>query len=112
MGIATSTTTLSKDTTDRDKVVAYIRRKGVVGPLTDKFIAEIDWIVRGKALAKTLAVTTCYPNTAEGAQAYIDDLLALHDTDVSAVPHDANVRIVSRWMDDIRLQILAGEGEA
>lgn len=111
METATSIDAPSKPVSDREKVVAYIRRKGVAGKLTEDFISEIDWTVRGKALAKTLAITTCYPNNAEGAQSYIDDLLALHGTDVAAVPHDANVRIVSRWMERIRLQILTGEGE-
>jgi hypothetical protein len=112
MQAATSIDTPSKPLSDREKVVAYIRRKGVVGKLDDAFISGIDWTVRGKALSKALAVTTCYSADAEGAQAFIDDLLALQGTDLRTVPHDADVRIVSRWMEDIRQQILAGEGEA
>lgn len=95
---------------DREKVVAYIRRKGVVGHLSEAFIADIDWSVRARALAQALSVTTCYPNSPEGAQAYIDDLLSLHSVDLDTIPQDANVRILSRWIEGIRQEILA-DGE-
>jgi hypothetical protein len=97
--------------TDREKVIAYIRSKGVVGPLTDDFIDDMDWAIRGKAFAKALAVTDCYPNNAEGAQAYIDELLALSGTDIQALPRDANVRVVSIWAESFRQEMLADVGE-
>lgn len=97
---------------DRQKVITYIRRKGVVGQLSETFINDIDWSVRARALARALSITTCYPNSPEGAQAYIDDLLALHGVDLDTIPPDANVRILSRWIEEIRQGILAGQAEA
>lgn len=111
MTAANSTSASSKPATDRDKIIAYIRRKGVSGKLTEAFIRDMDWTVRGLALAKALEFTTCYPRGAEGAQAYIDELLALDVESARAAPPGSNVVILSNWMERFRQEILAGEGE-
>lgn len=111
METATSTTAPSKPMTNREKVVAYIRRKGVSGKLTEAFIRDIDWTVRGMGLAKALEFTTCYPEGAEGAQAFIDELLALDVKSARAAPPGSRVVTLANWMEHFRQEILAGEGE-
>lgn len=111
METATSIATPSKPLSNREKVVAYIRRRGVSGKLTEGFIKDMDWTIRGMALARALEFTTCYPSGAEGAQAFIDELLALDVKRARAAPPGSRVVVLANWMEKFRQEILADEGE-
>jgi hypothetical protein len=77
-----------------EHVIAHLAARGCVGPFTDQFLGEIRWSIASRAFMKALADTGAYPNTVEGHQAFVDELLAMTPADVPAIPQGAAVRTV------------------
>ncbi len=78
------------------RVRQYLHAKGMIDDVTPDFANQIAWDLFGASLAQALRDTKAFPSNAEGAQAYLDGLLAIGPAEAAkTLPLDNPIRRVS-----------------
>ena len=92
-----------------EQIEAYLRAKGLVGPITKEFIAEIAWGMMGMGFAEALSETQLYPGEG-GGRTFLNEMLSV---DPTAPPQRETPvsRVVLRAIAIVR-ERLAGDAES